>query len=241
MRLAAKKGKTMKVRKDCCCQIDIPIEIYGSINLLVNTQDQEVAWFGDVTVINSDPYNLMLQIDKVYLYPQVVSSSAVHEPKQGDGYDDWYTEKLSQANGKPILQYYGHSHVSMGVTPSLTDKDFRDQDNQLNVFSIHNKDNDMHWEVWTKEYIYNNNDILINITGGHLENTELIKIAQPKIVKPGHYYNHYNDYISKKETPKLYSNKAEDWQDNINIDINEEAWLKEEEEKWIKDIKYNYG
>jgi hypothetical protein len=216
----------MKVRKQALATINIPIDIYGSIQHRVKKQDKEFAWFGDIEVLNDDPYDLSIQITDIYLYPQEVSSASVEEPdRNSTEYIDWYTNKLAEAKGKPVMQYYGHSHVGMGVSPSGTDMDMRDQERDLNVFSIHNNKGEMSWEIWTKDYIYTDNDIRVLLTGTYLANVDEM-IKEHKVTKYPYangatYHNRgyqgYTPTTSNGNTGNSTSKKAQEVKEGGSI------------------------
>lgn len=190
----------MKIRKyenlNHKATIKMSGDIYASIVSAVQRQDKEFAWFGDVVVEQDDPENFVIRISDIYLYPQTVSNSSVSEPDtSSQEYLDFMCDKIAEGArlGKPVMQYYGHSHVNMGVTPSAVDMDYRNQNAQLNVFSIHNKAGNMEWQIWTEDFIYETKDIDVQVMGTKLQNTELIKEkAYPKVMHYGGAYPNYN-------------------------------------------------
>lgn len=77
----------------------------------------EVAWYGTVEHPQPDMYI----ITDVYTYPQTVGAAAVNtdQEREGSEYTKWMNEVEPEIWNKQRFQ--GHSHVSMGVTPSATD------------------------------------------------------------------------------------------------------------------------
>lgn len=176
--------------------------IQEQIDAIVRHFNSEVSWFGDITI---DEETDTIFIDKIYLFPQVVTGGSFRtdNPEVSDLYDEWYSNKLdemmdeAEAEGrdpKPIMQYNGHSHLNAPCTASSEDMRFRHSREGINVYSIHNKKGDMDWEVWTDDIIWEVEDINIvrhveDISGTLVNAKEYV--MSPKVKTYGYNANNH--------------------------------------------------
>jgi hypothetical protein len=139
---------------------------YVAIWALVNSMTTEVAWHGTVTKHKPNIY----LIKEVFTYPQIVSGATVES--DDDAYPGWFSKIfIEQPEKADMIRYQGHSHVSMGTTPSTTDDDHRERilrdisDDGFYIFSIQNKRGDSHFHIYdkAKNRLYENKDITIDV------------------------------------------------------------------------------
>lgn len=110
-------------------QTSVPSVIISKIaltkmKLFVDKCADEIGWLG--TAIREDK---LVYIDDVYLFDQEVHSTTTEITPEG--LSDFAVEVLEMPNGMEVwnnLRVWGHSHVQMGVSPSLQD------DNQMETF-----------------------------------------------------------------------------------------------------------
>lgn len=168
--------------------IKIPASVMGQINCVVDHFTTEVSWYGDVTKEGD-----VITINKIYLFPQVVTGGTFRTdtPQISEIYDAWYENKLNEVadhydqtgESIAIMQYNGHSHVSAPCAPSSEDTKFRRSREGLNIYSIHNKQNGMSWEVWTDDMVYEYTDIdIVYVDDIFLDSKEFV--LKPAAVVP---------------------------------------------------------
>lgn len=103
--------------------LEIPVirftdEAYDKVRALIKICDKEIAWHGLVRVEGN-----VYTIYDVLLYPQRITGTTVEAIE--DEYGLWVTELEDEQFENMRMQ--GHSHVSMGVSPSGTDESYYDE------------------------------------------------------------------------------------------------------------------
>jgi len=92
-------------------------DVEVAIRHIVASQKEEVAWMGLVEQIGEYDY----LIEKLYIPTQQVSAATAEIDEKAIAE---LTNKILDAGLDPsMLRYHGHSHVNMGVTPSMVDQD----------------------------------------------------------------------------------------------------------------------
>jgi hypothetical protein len=106
-------------------QILVSREAYDKMRLFVELADKEVGWLGTVRQVAPD-----FLIEEVFLFKQEVGATTCEI--SADGLAEFATNILSsREDGMDMvnrLQFWGHSHVNMGTSPSGQD------DAQMEVF-----------------------------------------------------------------------------------------------------------
>lgn len=186
----------------------IPAAVMGQINCIVNHFSTEVSWFGDVSQDGDT-----ITINRIYLFPQVVTGGTFRTdtPQVSELYDAWYETKLNEVANHyertgesiSIMQYNGHSHVNAGCTPSQEDVKFRNSREGLNIYSIHNKNGSVNWEIWTDDIVYEPVDINVVYIDHVFNNAEeyILKPVQPSYVRPSNYVKQpaaHDRYVAHK-------------------------------------------
>lgn len=129
------------------------------MNELVHFYSSEVAAHGTVIKMNNDYF-----ITDIFVYPQDVSGVTA---ESSDDYITWLSDLEDEQINTMRFQF--HSHVNMGVTPSVVDREHRTQMlthiKDFYIFAILNKKRDMHCEVYDIETntLYEDNDISYTI------------------------------------------------------------------------------
>lgn len=122
---------------------------------LVRQTSTEIGWHGTVERIEGG-----FLITDIFCYPQVVSAAKVVTDDLK--YAEWMQSLPNDKFNK--LRFHGHSHVNMGVTPSVTDDKYREgllsqlTNDMFYIFLIVNKKSDFNFIV----YDMANNQCLVN-------------------------------------------------------------------------------
>lgn len=120
-------------------------EVYTKMRMLVDSSSDEIGWHG--TVVKDG--NKFLITD-ILIYPQVVTGATV-TPDQKE-FEEW-KDSLSDEQFN-TLDFHGHSHVNMGVSPSGVDDKFQDDimsqagEDTTKIFMITNKKGDLFVRVY---------------------------------------------------------------------------------------------
>lgn len=118
---------------------------WHKMHALVRESEKEVAWHG-LAERTGDGY----LISDIIIYPQEVTGSTVTTDQVG--YQEWLASLDDDTFNK--LNFQGHSHVNMGVSPSGVDTTLYDgflsqlSDEMFYIFLIINKKDD----IWIKIY-----------------------------------------------------------------------------------------
>ena len=125
---------------------------------LVQQCNEEIAWHGTV---DYDHETNTYTIDDIFVFPQEVTGVTAVS-KDGD-YEQWLMELPNEVFSR--LRFHGHSHVNMGVTPSITDTTYQDtllsMVDDFYLFAIINKRDDYNIWVYNKQMniMYEKEDI----------------------------------------------------------------------------------
>lgn len=138
---------------------------YSKTVALVTEFSDEVAWHG--LAIRSARNEFL--IEDIFVYPQEVTGSTVSTDQAG--YSKWLYEFDDETFNKIRMQ--GHSHVSMGVSPSGVDSGHREKildqldGDMLYIFMIWNKRLETHTLIYDMEnnILYEDSDITVRIAG----------------------------------------------------------------------------
>lgn len=162
-------------------------DAYVKMRHLVDKTSTEIGWFGTVTKMPNLPETYI--IDDILVYPQTVSG-ATCEQDEDRMFEFEMSLTTDQVNRK---RFQGHSHVSMGVTPSGVDenfyKDLLTQVNDYFIILVTNKRNEYHIRFYDKA-----NNLLYTEVPIHLildDGTEInswYEEAEKKLSKPEYHY-----------------------------------------------------
>jgi hypothetical protein len=126
-------------------RIDITLLAWLKMTLLVKNSAKEIAWHGLVTRLSQNNF----VISDAFTYPQIVTAATVDADE--NQYSSWILGRIEQINN---IRMQGHSHVSMGVSPSGTDIDYYkklvNQVDDFYIFLILNKSGEYHVRVYDK-------------------------------------------------------------------------------------------
>lgn len=117
---------------------------------LIIDNRKEVGWHGTVDKIATGTY----KISDVYVYPQTVTESSIRCENDGLEYGKWEQEMiLNNPDRAAKRKFHGHSHVTMGIGPSMVDLDLQKDiiemtpDDGFYLFLIANKYFDSYWMI----------------------------------------------------------------------------------------------
>ena len=94
-------------------KINFTEEAWGKMTSLIDDFSSEVAWHGLVQRLGPTQF----EIYDILVYPQVVTGATVNTDQVR--YQKWLMEQPDEIFNN--IRFQGHSHVSMGVTPSSVD------------------------------------------------------------------------------------------------------------------------
>jgi len=169
--------------KDCSAVVWLTQEAYRKILALVTEFKDEVGWHGVVT--RSD--NSEFIIEDIFVYPQEVTGSTVSTDQAA--YSKWLYELDDDTFNKIRMQ--GHSHVSMGVSPSGVDDNHRQkildqlEPDMFYIFMIWNKSLSVHTLIYdmARNVLYEDKDIAVKLLGDDCMDGFLAD-AKEKVQKP---------------------------------------------------------
>lgn len=235
--------------------IYLTAKAYIEIATLVNKTSTEISWNGFVIRGKNKDY----LVKEITVPPQKVTGSTTET--DDDLYMEWFAELFTKNPEKAdMLKYHGHSHVSMGVSPSGTDTGYRDKilEDMVNkddfyLFSIHNKSGSMHWQIFDRKYnrFYDNDDITVEIIV-HDNKTatmwyaEQEKMLQKPVAPVQVGYTNKTYYTRRKqESPPtkgpdgtLY---ADSWREGFRWDVDVQKFVKRPDIEDKKPTYLNYN
>jgi hypothetical protein len=158
-------------------------ESYRKIVALVTNFSSEVGWHGTVSRAADNEFI----IENIFVYPQEVTGSTVNTDQKL--YTEWLYSLDDDAFNKIRMQ--GHSHCSMGVSPSGVDDTHRQHIlNQLEpdmfyIFQIWNKSLAVHTLVYdmAQNILYEDDDVEIKLQNDEGMD-EFLEDALEKVKKP---------------------------------------------------------
>ena len=150
--------------------------------LLIKEFSSEVAWHGVVERLEDREGNVYLVPD-IMVYPQKVTGATVE--MDDEGYAKWCFEHADDERYDNI-SFQGHSHVSMGTTPSSVDLKHQDEimsmlpDDGFYVFTIWNKSLSNYNKIFDlkRNVVFENADITMAIVDENGTLDEFVKEAK---------------------------------------------------------------
>lgn len=133
-------------------------EAYVKMTALINSSNDELAWYGIATRVNNNYF-----IEDILVYPQTVTAATVDADEEKCA--KWFMELPDDVINN--LKFQGHSHVTMSTSPSGRDTDnwlkFANllKPNEFMILCIGNKRNEFYWNIYDKEknVFFENKDI----------------------------------------------------------------------------------
>jgi len=170
------------------CSADAKATVYISelamlkMVMLVYGSDKEVGWHG-VAERYGDPEKNEYLISDVLIYPQKVTGATVTTDQEE--YQKWLVLSLDDHTFQN-LRMHGHSHVSMGTTPSQTDltmyKELLENmhDDTFYIFMIWNKTGSKTVKIYdmAKNLMFDSNDITLTVLDGGIGVYHMIQEAK---------------------------------------------------------------
>jgi hypothetical protein len=161
----------------------LTLEAYRKIVALVTNFSSEVGWHGAVSRSGENEF----VIEDIFVYPQEVTGSTVNTDQIL--YSEWLYSLDDENFNKIRMQ--GHSHCSMGVSPSGVDDTHRQHIlNQLEpemfyIFQIWNKSLSVHTLIYDmqKNILYEDDDVDVALVNDEDMN-EFLEDASEKVNKP---------------------------------------------------------
>lgn len=155
----------------------------NKMRLLVSYFETEVAWHG--TARRLEGYGEYL-IEDIVVYPQTVTGTFV-DMDEGE-YARWLQENDDDPRFSQ-LYFQGHSHVRMGISPSVTDMECQEllvsqlKRGDFYIFAIVNKYGSMNFFVHDLKYMttWFRNEVIVD-TYPDTEGEEFLREAE-KLVK----------------------------------------------------------
>lgn len=175
---------------------------------LVDGFDSEVAWYMKCTK-GDESYT----VDDVWVYPQKVSS--VYVEMDMEKYPEWDISLPDDVS----LNGQGHSHHTMAVSPSGTDKDSqKSYVGYLNgrgfyIFCIINRKRDENWWIYDldKGVIYEPEDITVTNRTGY---EDFVKAAKDMVSPIKHEVSSVgSNKVSKSDGGKKKARKLSDFEE----------------------------
>lgn len=158
----------------------------NKMRLLVTHFETEVAWYGSAKRLEGYAKYL---IEDIMVYPQTVTGTFV-DMDEGE-FAKWLQENDDDPRFSH-LYFQGHSHVRMGVQPSITDMECQEMMvNQLGsedfyIFAILNKYGKENYFVHDMKYMTSwfRNEVMIDYAPNH-EGEQFLREAEKLVRKKG--------------------------------------------------------
>ena len=208
--------------KDRSAIISLTPDAYRKIVTLVTEFQSEVAWHGSVSRVGDNEFI----IEDIFVYPQEATRSTVNTNQ--NAYTQWLYGLDEDTFSK--LRMHGHSHVNMGVSPSVTDDTHRQKiTDQLEVdtfyiFMIWNKSLSTHALIYdmTHNIFYEDADIEVKLLGGD-DVDEFLADAKEKVTKPVSKFK-----VTSSSTKPVSMTQQEDTKSMLDLhdpyDLGGAAW-----------------
>jgi len=167
---------------------------------LIDGFSSEVGWFGTARRSENEE-DFTYIVDDILVYPQTVTGATVTFDETE--VSDWMYENREDERFD-YIHMHGHSHVNMGVSPSMTDKEHYRQTlaqipaNGFYLFMIWNKSRKSYCEIYDMKYnlLFEDSDITFVVDG--IENLGDFMADAKKQVKE----HKYVQYGNKPAEPK---------------------------------------
>lgn len=142
---------------------------WTKMHALVDAFNKEVQWHGIVSRADESTFI----IEDILIFPHVASSTTVVSDQEE--YEEWMDGLTDEQFN--ACRFHGHSHVNMGVTPSMVDMTYRKNifenfstvpapnEDQYYIFLIFNKRREFSGQVYdiTQNAIYETNEIDLEV------------------------------------------------------------------------------
>lgn len=184
---------------------------YIKMRELVDRCPYEVGWYGLIDKIAPKEY----RIEDILVYPQVITASTVKEDEEV--WDDNATPDEIRRR-----HFHGHSHVNMGVTPSGTDMNHRNNLTQLLgpddffLFIITNKRCEISAELYdlADNAIYENDDIQFDVDMGNgTMLSAFIEVSSERVKRPSASKKPSKE--PKKDEPKKLASRKKTYEQSV--------------------------
>jgi hypothetical protein len=212
-------------------KIYIRADAYLQMLQLVLKSSKEIAWHS--TVIRNDANSYT--ITKCLLYPQTVTGATVTTDQ--DKYNEWLQNLDDDVFNS--LRCQAHSHVNMGVTPSVVDMNFYEDlvaslpDNSYYIFLVMNKSQDIYALIYDKvtNMLYTKEDIDVIVLDNEDEHliedintsiTEFVSEHHPMGFRDDHGIYNYGGAINKSlkdSNPYYDENYWDKFYDDLDKDM----------------------
>lgn len=193
------KVSPMVSRDDRKSYVVFSPKAYIKTKALVEFYTTEVQWHGVVERIK-DSSNFYVR--DILVFPQTVTSATVDADQEE--YEKWL-DGLSYDEFN-ALRFHGHSHNSMGVTPSSTDHEYRkklissmgvpsDEDDLFYIFMIFNNKGDWSGEVYDIKnnalFSSTDDEIILEVPMGNDTLTGFLEGAHEMVKRPTPQYREF--------------------------------------------------
>lgn len=179
---------------------------------LIKEFDKEVAWHG-VAFRGDDETKDEYIIKDILVYPQQVTGASVE--MNTEDYAKWIEKNIDDERFFNI-RMQGHSHVTMGVTPSSVDLTHQEaildqlSENMFYIFMIWNKKQEKNIKIYDmkKNILFESTDIDVDVLDDGYGIDSFIADAKTKVkdrVYTGYRYPEYGTTGYKYKTPSYTS------------------------------------
>ena len=180
---------------------------FAKMALLIETQDNEVAWQG--LVVRKSPH--VYEIEDILVYPQIVSGATVNTDQTP--YQMWLMGLNEEVFNKAKMQ--GHSHVSMKTSPSGVDIRHQAQivamleDGMFYLFMIWNKAFSYHVFLYdaSEKLMYSRREVQVDVlspksrpTGFTFKRSKVLKHISAHVSQLTDFYVEAVKLIDKGKT-----------------------------------------
>jgi hypothetical protein len=141
--------------------VNLSPEAYRKTLLLLSEFSSEAGWHGTAERLAENEF----LIEDIFVYPQEVTGVTVETDQKA--YQEWLYAHGDEIFSK--LKMHGHSHVNIGVSPSVTDKAHCENilagldDDEFYIFMVWNKSHTVHALVYDLEnnVLYEDKDVTV--------------------------------------------------------------------------------
>jgi len=174
--------------------------------ILVKNFDKEVAWHGLCERVEGEEN--AFRVYDIIVYPQEVTGATVNTDQVA--YQTWLMGLEDEVFSN--VRFQGHSHVNMGVSPSVTDINNQGkiieqlEGDMFYVFMIINKSLTHYVSIYdsAKNIVYENGDVSVMLDGAGVDLDEFMKNSK-SVVKEKTYTTPYYQTPYDRSTP--YDNR----------------------------------
>lgn len=170
---------------------------------LISEFNKEVAWHG-IASRGEDGSKDEYYISDILVYPQEVTSATVNTDQEK--YQMWLMSQDDNVFNSIRMQ--GHSHVSMGTTPSSVDISHQEKivqqagDDDFYIFMIWNKKNEKTIKIYdfAKNILFETSDITVDVINSDAIEAFLKdakEMVKDKVYAPVQYKGYYGSYGSQ--------------------------------------------